>query len=495
VKAAVTSYAAVQGAKSAAYDKGLEASVLAAQKVTESLDPETQELIQEQTRLAKEYAFQEAQSAALKGEELVKLGYDQYRAASQAMGAAVDDAYRALPEEHRTAIEERRRRMEESKEQVKALAFEVSRPVRRQVISNVGQVLKQSSLSDPDMWGWVRRLVVLIIDDFWEDVEVEVERSIEVSLFKDMRRREPETLVSNSWVHSIWLRFRAFTLYHFLPCDKSIFGMLKDPVYLSFLTITLVPFFSLRILFYSLLLLLLAAAPDGVDEYQLISFILSSKGMQFLTGGVLLNAVGAAEYFYAIHFCHLQPACVGRHTPGQGEPPIFAVVDFFGSVLLVWVAFLLLPRSTKHGLLAQRAAQRKSGVGPALAPPDTEGIGSSSSAALGPRRQGGRMLRVLWWDFTCFCLCCVGLFALQVLTDASIGSEDFLANLFWCRVTYSMLSVPFFLFTLPGLRQLLTHAEPTGFSCEGRCVPLIIGLREDLPAAAQPLLGSGARSV
>ena len=44
------------------------------------------------------------------------------------------------------------------------------------------------------------------------------------------------------------------------------------------------------------------------------------------------------------------------------------------------------------------------------------------------------------------------------------------AALFWCRVLYGLLSLPFFLFTLPLVFEALTHSRPTGYDAEGACV-------------------------
>merc|ERR1712048_712747 len=105
-------------------------------------------------------------------------------------------------------------------------------------------------------------------------------------------------------------------------------------------------------------------------------------------------------------------------------------------------------------------------------------------------QQGGRLLRILWWDLACFALSLSDLIGLQVVE----GYDEFLSNLFWCRVVYSMLSFPFFFFYLPGLRQLLTHAEATGFAPNGKCVPF--KMRENEAAqAAEPLAGRSEPKV
>jgi len=42
--------------------------------------------------------------------------------------------------------------------------------------------------------------------------------------------------------------------------------------------------------------------------------------------------------------------------------------------------------------------------------------------------------------------------------------------IFWARIMYSMLAMPFTLFQLPGLSGILTHTTPTGYNKYGFCV-------------------------
>jgi len=464
-----------------ATEKVMEAGVMVAQSVHDNVDEDTQKKIEGAASTALQYAHAGAQQVAIHGDKVLQQGYQNYTTVGKVVDTAVNQAYAGLPEEKRRVIEERRKRVEEGREHVKALVMDLSKPVRKQAFAAAGQSIKAAAVSDPDMWPFMRTLTGELIDTVWEDIEEEAERGLEMGIFKDLA---PEQQVAMPFEGPLWkkmfLRTRAFVLHHFLPFDKSIYGMLKDPFYLLFFGITCIPFYSARVFFYSLILLLLATSPDGVDEYQLIGFILSSKGMQFLTSGVLQNALGAGQYYYAIHFCDLQEECIARHTPGQGEPLVFALIDFFGSVSLVWMAFYLLPRSSKHGLQTERATLRQQTM------PEFQ---RSALLASGTNRGtgGGRLRGSLHWDLACFVLCSAGLVALQSCT----AWAEFLANLFWCRVVYSMLSFPFFIFFLPGFRQLLTHAEPTGFARDGRCVPYKL---RALPEAAQPLLGTGASS-
>merc|ERR1712039_436190 len=45
------------------------------------------------------------------------------------------------------------------------------------------------------------------------------------------------------------------------------------------------------------------------------------------------------------------------------------------------------------------------------------------------------------------------------------------AAIYWARVVYALLSLPFLFFWLPGLQGVLTHTRMTGYNQNGACVP------------------------
>lgn len=466
-KAAVTGFAVAEGVKGAVTDKALEAGAIATQAAVEAVPPDTQQRILRHAETAKSYAVPVASQAASAGLNLANHGYSTYTAANAVVAKQLDNAYQALPDDQKQAIEARRQKVAANLERAKGCLLDVSSPVRQSLYTVIRDTLLKNAVDDPDMWGWVKRLITVLMNDFWADVEVEVERGIEASVFKQPEMPEEKIQSPKTCLQRLCcccVCFQNFILYHYLPCDKSIFGSFKNPVYLLIVGITCIPFFSIRVIFFLFLLMLLGLASDGLDEYQLISFVLSAKGMQFFTGGILANAYGASQYYYALQFCELSQDCIDRHSPGGSEPMwIVPVFDFFGSVIVVWIAFGLLSCSSKHGLQTQRQMLRQT----------MRGEQGADQAA--PESKGGRLLRLLWWDLGCFSFCCCGLAALQYVTKAELDSKTFRANIFWCRVMYSLTAFPFFFFAIPGLRQVLTHAEPTGFSRNGRCVPLIIG--------------------
>ena len=47
------------------------------------------------------------------------------------------------------------------------------------------------------------------------------------------------------------------------------------------------------------------------------------------------------------------------------------------------------------------------------------------------------------------------------------------AVLYWCRILYALLSLPFFIFMLPFFDVALTRARPTGYDKNGKCVRML----------------------
>ena len=80
-----------------------------------------------------------------------------------------------------------------------------------------------------------------------------------------------------------------------------------------------------------------------------------------------------------------------------------------------------------------------------------------------------------------------------LLALGGFGASSWKASacLFWVRVLYSLTTVPFFLFTLPVLSTVLTHAKPTGFNRFGSCVPFKVQPREEKSARAASGLEAG----
>jgi len=349
-------------------------------------------------------------------------------------------------------------------------------------------------VNDPDMPDCVRLFWNRINAVFWRSIEEEVERKLEGAVLHRMHDSlwSPSELapLSNPLM---WLR--AKILHHHMPHNKSFWGRLLDPVYDIMLLIQLIPFYSVRVGFFAVILGL-HCCPGYPDQYQLLFYILQFKSTQFFTSGLIAMALGSMLYFRCYTFYKDDVLeCIETDGPSR-----FAggLVDFTGNVVLVWIAFFMLPWSTQRGM---RVFGNKHYNG-------------------NTHRYGGRLCifqarnflaRLMSWDVKAFILSMVSLILLDWVCvgdfAARISSSDpqLQANLYWVKVLYALLSLPFGVFNLPWATALITHLDRTGYREDGECV--MWHIREDPveaeaekgldpqpqapegnPEAAQPLL-------
>jgi len=231
---------------------------------------------------------------------------------------------------------------------------------------------------------------------------------------------------------------------------------------------TLMPVFGIRIAFFSVILLCLLF-PGPPDEYQLINFILIFKGTQFFTTGVILGFIGAMEYYGCYLFFEQDLLeCIDWRGPGATDWLSSLLFDYLGAIFLVWTAFLALPKSKtawhkEHCLHGKPKRHVKEVYCRCL-----EGV----------KGRGGRMRWLLIYDAVCFILS----FAFFLPVYFGAGNDPLTKRawrrsyvhakqtIFWCRILYSLMSLPFVMFVIPGLGKVLTHSVTTGYDATGACV-------------------------
>jgi len=349
-----------------------------------------------------------------------------------------------------------------------------SAPMLKRTLGDIGDLLKENTTADPDMPGWMRAAVRNLVGSLWQDIETEIETGLKLYVVKKptkpekvWRRHDPGC--AESRLRRCGLQARAFVLSHYLPHNRSIFGRLKDPVYLLMTATTMLPVFGIRIFFFSIILAMLLF-PGAPDEYQLISFILTFKGTQFFTTGVILGFLGAMQYYMCYLFAgdgELRE-CVNTHGPGASDWLATMLFDTFGSVVLVWIAFLGLPQTRTHW--HQNVSLHGS------APVEKEEV--YCFFMTGIVRKGGRLRFLMRYDLICFISSFVILlpiyFASAFHAFSTIDSSSKMVHakqtVFWCRILYSLLSLPFVIFVIPGLGRVLTHSVTTGYDSTGACL-------------------------
>ena len=357
------------------------------------------------------------------------------------------------------------------KEAAKRELLNISAPLRAELMQKLREIMKKNMTSDPDMWERVKVLQRSMIDTLWEDVEKEIELNVELAWLHPMDpNQQPEQgskLSNQLW--SCYRFFRRKVLRHYLPFDRSIFGKLKDPIYVALTLTMLIPNAGFRVSVLSMILTFILF-PRPPDEFQIINFILLCKGTQFLTGGLVSMGQGATIYFGCFNWHEAElTACIAQRGPGKVSSLFGELADYLGSIVLVWIAFLNLQFAQEHRQQKRLKLQTEK-TSPVSEPAE------SKSQRLKIDR-GGRMSSLLNYDVGCFAF---SLLVLLVLTGGNLMMREnhqvtayrhFQEDIFWCKVLYSLLSMPFALFTIQPLQQVLTHAAPTGFNDFGECVP------------------------
>lgn len=304
--------------------------------------------------------------------------------------------------------------------------------------------LIKDGLDDPEMPGCVKRGKDRLVDGVWPDVREELVWELAVMI--DKKKEDPAD--ERKGVDCV----RAFFRYHLFPYNKTFWGKLRDPTFVFFRLVSLVPINGVCQAIFLFVFLFI----DKSDEYQLIAYILTFKGTQFLSHGFIRMIIGFLQYVG----CVTVPATENAHSceengPGAvGNFPVTFLL-FFIQILLVWVAFFLLPCSEEKGRSELKTLNYEHGA-----------TDSESTA----KTKGGYLKRLMIYDIFCFIIC-MGVALYVAYTRSSYIEGDWVVRqaLFACQVLYGYLSLPFFLFTIPFLQVVLTHSVPTGYDEKGRC--------------------------
>lgn len=411
------------------------------------------------------------------------------------------------------------------RERLKAQLLDTGAPLRHSVMKSVRDFFRDTALRDPDMWPWFRGLWGGVLNAFFLDIEREVESTLESSFLKQEQREageEPPELRWRSWPGRAYIRLRAALLHRYIPCDKSFFGQMKDPVYLMLLgAIYFEPFRGYRITFFALILLMLLC-PGPPDEYQLVNFILQFKRTQFFSQGMKATIVAGLEYFACSTFSAPEDlkACIDRRGPGLAAGDI---LEYLCNVLLVWAAFFYLPLAEKHvarntyfigraeDLAEEEEAEARlllrgggGGLDGLCCGPPLVLCRSCCGSCCCRRRhrwtlagdptRGGRLGKLLFYDMRCFLLALfllMGLAAVRpgwgALAAGAWNGPELRAEAFWAKVLHAYLALPFAVFAVPLVGKILTHSDATGFDATGACmahalpdvVPLVGGSSSD----------------
>jgi hypothetical protein len=372
--------------------------------------------------------------------------------------------------------------------------FDMAAGPQKKVLFALREVVKDGAVADPYMGEWIKSRIKDTVDLFWVDLENYLDmarddlRDQKTGKMTAQMERLDGAGADEKMMPCGLFWWRSKVLYSWWPFDISVFGQVRDPLFWILTVLSCVTIFGIRIITGSVILLFILLGRPA-DEYQITQFILTFKGLQFISSGVALGITAAVKYYICVH-----PD--GTHTcntdgPGATQGFSQGMVDWLGSSILVWVAFAFLPCSDRTAGLREIGTEDAE----ALAKQDEDA--ASSKGCCGQMKydksRGGRLRGLMTYDLVCFLLSLVFLLLLmyrdavrtgkadrfhsgKILTEMNAEAESPEGHiaLFWARMIYSFMALPFTFFKIPGIFDILTHTVPTGYNRHGKCVPYLL---------------------
>jgi len=331
------------------------------------------------------------------------------------------------------------------------------------------------------------------INTVWPDIKQEV--VWEVAVMLDANQQQIDEKIDNDKGACC---LRAFFRYHLYPYDKGTWQCLRDPIFILFNILCYVPYYGI----WAWMFFVIFCIIDLRDEYQLVFFILSFKGCQFFSWGVIKGLVGFVQYFACVTFPDMSqvvpdldlnrrqllegpnPKRCMESGPGMAEEYYILVLSWVVPLVLVWICMILLPFAKEKGRSQLNTLTESSNEETAAAQSDTP-AGEKKSSVLdkskGHDKSGGYLQRMLIFDLVIFLLC-VGMLVLIVATqphtkgdidgklETLLNADDWQVKqtFYCCQFIYGIFSIVFVPFQIPILQAVLTHSAPTAYDKAGR---------------------------
>ena len=332
--------------------------------------------------------------------------------------------------------------------------------------------------TDPALPNSVRTGIDLLAEDVCVDVEIKILEALRQNVggktdaAKFSKQESLKCCRPNCCSY-----IRASMLYTLYPYDRSIWSQLRDPWFYILKLLTIFPMFYISMSFWFFLWIL----KDKRDEYTLVKFIVDLKSSLFISA-VINSVLGNIMY---LRCTTIDPTAVPCHSnsPGQMQP-FWPVAGFFVlQLVLTFVSTMLNCCSLVKGKHAKQKSD-KLGRSALVLELETE-----------TRRRRSRIFCWIVYDIVAVAIVCA-IVVLAIATEATYGSggvnnitstnilhtpeqhipRDLAEVLYWCRVLYGWLCFPWLLLLLPGMFPLLTHTKATGYTRDGRTVPIASAL-------------------
>ena len=439
------------------------------QQLAAAAAEEAEELVD---RAAETEAGKRAAAAAAEAEK---------RARNAAAAAAKTEAGKAA----RKAADRAATSADRAKAQAKAKVKNAKAELRRKLVnaackaaeSGVNKAVDNVGASmgkDPYMPRAVVSAVDVVLNDIKGDANILIREAIEDIIEK--KDKEVAAKITKTYHPCCrpypWTWLRAIVLYTMTPNDRSIWWQLRQPMWWLLTVISVFPSYGVSQVWWVLLFFL----RDFRDEFQLVSFMVKVKTVAVISVGLLPAFIGIFQYV----ICTQRGTC---NTEGPGLQTNFVFQTAFLSVqaLLVYLAAILVPCSEDKGRRVRKTDQ------------------TNSTTQEGDSRAHSRLRWWLVYDLLTV-VGCTAAFILSWLSyketenDAKkaagflknqtayelaeeldkalvVGNALFHARVYWIRVAYGMLCMPWWIFKAPLMLSLLLHTHATAYNRQGETVP------------------------
>lgn len=394
-----------------------------------------------------------------------------------------------------------------TKEAIRQKALEMASVAATKVVNKAIDSVSTSMGRDPYMPSPVLHAVDSMLNDVKGDAEIMLREALE-DLIAGTNKEAVKKITATykpccqpnplSW-------FRAVMLYTMAPNDRSIWWQLRQPAWWFFTAISIFPLYGVAQVWWVLLFFF----RDFRDEYQLVNFMITVKTVAVISVGLLPSYIGISTYIS----CTERGTC-NTEGPGVGSGSgtfIFQTVFLCIQASLVYLAALLIPCSTDKGRM--RIKQTST---------------TSSTIQAGDERGQRRLMAWIIYDILT-CAMVAGLFVLawldyretsksanpfrdsfsekhptlgvnETLVDLKdveslnataleyaskldsaivVANALFLARVYWLRVLYGLLCLPWWVLKLPLMSSLLLHTHPTAYNRRGETVPFATQKEKD----------------
>lgn len=344
----------------------------------------------------------------------------------------------------------------DTKDEMQGAVHRTVRKYLERALDVVANRLKHT-LKDPYMPEYLKANIDLAIEQFIPDVKVEIFRKTRDLFVQEAPLRPTPTLTvspETSQPLSLFRRVRGHILYHTFPYDMSIWMSFRDPWWAIYSCIGIFPVVG------QLWWLFLFLIKDKTNEHQLCQFIVGFKVAQFISLGLYSTTSGVIQYIRCIVRGTLE-SC--RENGPTLEP--WNAFFFILQIALVWIAFFRLPYSQrpaeeKHPLLYRTKSmdRREQRV-------YRDVFGNTLHL-----NRGGYLMKFCSYETVSFVLI-VALTCLILWMPFEPWQQKSL--FYWLRTAYGLFSLPFIVFKIPVLANVLLHTRRMGYNRRGETVAVV----------------------